>query len=156
MDLMPEYEAQLTAEERARQAALKKKAEARRAAIRAEHPASWHPDENTLFERMQMRGYEPLMDYSWALVFRTCPAELFSLDEGECFLNSLCGNDFQGTSVRPCGPSPCWPVTLTASHHGAAGAHQSGRPGARPARHRPPHGARPEARPRRVHPLGRA
>lgn len=61
--------------------------------IRAEE---WHEDEVALFQKLNMRGFEPLLPSTWSFDFRTCPEIIFSSDDEETFINSASGNDFRG------------------------------------------------------------
>lgn len=56
----------------------------------------WHPDEIKLFEKLSMRGYEPLLARTWAWDFRGCPASIFTTKDDETFINSKSGNEFRG------------------------------------------------------------
>lgn len=60
----------------------------------------WHADEIRLFEKLAMRGLEPLMSTSWYHDFRTCPQILFTEKEDETFINSISGNEFRGEMLQ--------------------------------------------------------
>jgi hypothetical protein len=57
----------------------------------------WHEDEIALFEKLSMRGLEPLLPLSWFHDFPTFPADLFSKKFEETFVNARSGEDFRGT-----------------------------------------------------------
>jgi hypothetical protein len=57
---------------------------------------NWHEDEARLFQKLSMRGFEPLLPSHWSYDFRTCPATIFSRNEKETFINAKSGNDFRG------------------------------------------------------------
>ncbi len=56
----------------------------------------WHEDEVALFQKLNMRGFEPLLPSTWSFDFRTCPETIFSSKDEETFINSASGNDFRG------------------------------------------------------------
>lgn len=56
----------------------------------------WHVDEIALFQKLSMRGLEPLLPSHWSFDFRTCPSTIFSSNEEETFINSKSGCDFRG------------------------------------------------------------
>lgn len=60
----------------------------------------WTPDEIWLFEKLNMRGFEPLLDWTWALDFPTLIEELFSLDDSKVFIRSVSGNDYYGNLLE--------------------------------------------------------
>lgn len=57
---------------------------------------NWHEDEILLFQKLSMRGFEPLLPSHWNYDFRTCPPTIFSRNEKETFINAKSGNDFRG------------------------------------------------------------
>ena len=64
------------------------------------HPL-WTKAEIDLFNKLNMRGFEPLMPRTWALDFPTIPTDLFTEDAQQAFLKAVNGTDFRGR------PSSC-------------------------------------------------
>lgn len=64
-------------------------------ATEEDHP-HWSKAERDLFNKLNSRGYEPLLPKTWELDFPTMPLDLFSLDENKCFLKAIGGTDFKG------------------------------------------------------------
>jgi hypothetical protein len=56
----------------------------------------WTEDEVWLFEKLDWRGYEPLLPKSWDGDFRTMYDELFTTDDSVAFIKSASGNDYHG------------------------------------------------------------
>lgn len=56
----------------------------------------WSEDAIRLFQKIGMRGYEPLLPRKWELDFQTIPTELFSTVDEEVFLKSASGKQFRG------------------------------------------------------------
>lgn len=56
----------------------------------------WTEDEITLFQKLGMRGYEPLMPISWTMDFKTIPTALFTKDDDVAFIKAAHGTDFRG------------------------------------------------------------
>lgn len=56
----------------------------------------WTEDEIWLFEKLDWRGYEPLLPKSWDGDFRTMYDELFTRDDSVAFIKSASGNDYHG------------------------------------------------------------
>jgi hypothetical protein len=56
----------------------------------------WTEDEVWLFEKLDWRGYEPLLPKSWDKDFRTMYDELFTRDDSVAFIKSASGNDYHG------------------------------------------------------------
>ena len=55
----------------------------------------WGKAEITLYRRMVMRGFEPLLPRHWTMDFRTIPGVLFGTQK-QSFINSASGKDFRG------------------------------------------------------------
>jgi len=102
LNLDPDVEAPLAVEEKvaaylANQAIHASEVKADLAKASSE---GWHADEVELFERLAMRGYEPLLPMAWARDFPTLPDHLFGkvkdgVEERTVF-NAISGNDFRG------------------------------------------------------------
>jgi hypothetical protein len=56
----------------------------------------WTEDEVWLWQKLDWRGYEPLLPKSWDGDFRTMYDELFSEDDSVTFIKSTSGNDYHG------------------------------------------------------------
>lgn len=56
------------------------------------------PEEIALFEKLTMRGFEPIVPRNWMMDFQTLPETMFTNDEAEIFINAASGNEFRGTS----------------------------------------------------------
>jgi hypothetical protein len=56
----------------------------------------WLKEEIELYEKLSMRGFQPLMPRHWGMDFRTIPESLFSPDDEECVIKSISGRDFRG------------------------------------------------------------
>lgn len=56
----------------------------------------WSEDEIWLYEKLDNRGYEPLLPKSWDLDFPTLFDDLFSEDDSEAFINTLSGRKYHG------------------------------------------------------------
>ena len=68
----------------------------RQEAIDRKKEGNWHEDEILLFQKLSMRGFEPLLPSHWNYDFRTCPVTIFSRNDNETFINARSGNDFRG------------------------------------------------------------
>ena len=55
----------------------------------------WTDDEIWLYQKINMRGYEPLLPESWALDFPAFPKELFSAKDSAVFVKAF-KNDYHG------------------------------------------------------------
>jgi len=56
----------------------------------------WSEAEIALFQKLNMRGFEPLLPENWMMDFKTIPESLFTDKDEEVFINSVCGRDFRG------------------------------------------------------------
>lgn len=56
----------------------------------------WTEDEIWLFEKLDWRGYEPLLPKTWDKDFRTMYDLLFTMDDSVAFIKSASGNDYHG------------------------------------------------------------
>lgn len=57
----------------------------------------WTKEEIWLFEKLQDRGFEPLLHVTWGFDFPTLPVELFTTDRSKVFIKSMHDNDYHGT-----------------------------------------------------------
>ena len=55
---------------------------------------NWGKGEVWIFEKLNMRGFESLMDTSWAMDFITFPANLFSPHPHQIFINAVSSRDY--------------------------------------------------------------
>lgn len=97
LDLNTKEESELSAEAKVhlfldRQTELARRQET----IDRKREGNWHDDEIMLFQKLSMRGFEPLLPSHWNYDFRTCPVTIFSRNENETFINARSGNDFRG------------------------------------------------------------
>lgn len=69
----------------------------REAAVTNADRADWSDAELALFQRLNMRGFEPLLPGTWRLDFNTIPDSLFTDKDEEVFIGSSTGHDFRGT-----------------------------------------------------------
>lgn len=69
----------------------------REAAVANAYRADWSDAELALFQRLNMRGFEPLLPGPWRLDFKTIPDSLFTDKDEEVFIGSSTGHDFRGT-----------------------------------------------------------
>jgi len=53
--------------------------------------------EIALFQKLNMRGFEPLLPGTWKMDFKTIPGPLFTDNDEEVFIGSTSGHDFRGT-----------------------------------------------------------
>ena len=60
-----------------------------------ERMKEWSNDEVWLFEKLNMRGFEPLMEATWHMDFVTLPIKLFSHDPRDAFINAASGRDYR-------------------------------------------------------------
>ena len=77
-------------------------------ATEEDHP-HWSKAERDLFNKLNSRGFEPLLPKIWETEFPTMPPDLFSPDKDECFIKSIGGdafNDYCGMFTVQC-PLPC-------------------------------------------------
>ncbi len=56
----------------------------------------WTEDEIWISEKLNMRGFEPLLHLTWALDFPTLIPELYTTDDSKVFINAVSGNFCQG------------------------------------------------------------
>ncbi|MCJ1252362.1 hypothetical protein MMC24_000167 [Lignoscripta atroalba] len=56
----------------------------------------WTAAELALFNRLNNRGFEPLLPANWAMDFQTVPHTLFSHDESEILIKAASDNEFRG------------------------------------------------------------
>lgn len=55
-----------------------------------------HTDEVFLFERLSMRGFEPLLPAAWQMDFPTLPIDIFTEDAEKAFINNNCISSSRG------------------------------------------------------------
>lgn len=70
------------------------------------------PEEIALFEKLTMRGFEPIIPSNWKMDFKTLPETMFTNDESEIFINAASGNEFRGISSFPSCASPVIPADI--------------------------------------------
>lgn len=58
--------------------------------------AGWPEDAVFLFQKLNMRGFEPLMPQGWAKDFESLPWDLFTLNDNIAFIKPDSGSDFRG------------------------------------------------------------
>ena len=68
----------------------------REAAAQAVGKGDWSEAEIALFQRLSMRGFEPLLPGTWRMDFKTIPDPLFTDKDEEIFIGSTKGQDFRG------------------------------------------------------------
>ena len=56
----------------------------------------WAKGEVAVYQKLTMRGFEPLLPTLWAHDFKTIPSNLFAGSNQETVINSVSGNDFRG------------------------------------------------------------
>ncbi|KAI4709614.1 hypothetical protein J4E89_005630 [Alternaria sp. Ai002NY15] len=56
--------------------------------------AGWSEDAVFLFQKLGMRGFEPLMPISWIDDLETVPADLFTENIDKAFIKPACGTDY--------------------------------------------------------------
>lgn len=56
----------------------------------------WTTSEVELFNKLNLRGFEPLFPVSWLSEFNTCPTTLFTEDPAEYFIDSNFQSKFRG------------------------------------------------------------
>ena len=49
----------------------------------------WTQEERWLFTKLSSRGYEPLLHNTWVMDYPTFPAQLFSDDESQVYINNI-------------------------------------------------------------------
>jgi hypothetical protein len=100
LDLDSEEESELDAEAKVHQFLDRQTELARRQeALERIKEGDWHKDEITLFQKLSLRGLEPLLPAHWSFDFRTCPSTIFSDKKEETFINSQSGNEFRATNA---------------------------------------------------------
>lgn len=62
----------------------------------------WTTSEVELFNKLNLRGFEPLFHVSWLPEFNTCPTTLFTEDPTECFIGSNFQSKFRGKLPLSC------------------------------------------------------
>ena len=60
--------------------------------------AGWSRDAIYLFQKLGMRGFEPLMPEAWAMDFVMMPSTLFTGNLEKAFIKPAYGNNFRGMS----------------------------------------------------------
>ena len=53
-------------------------------------------EEHFLFNKLNARGFEPILNANWHWHFRTFPADLFTNDESKAYISHTDGPEFQG------------------------------------------------------------
>lgn len=62
--------------------------------------AGWSEDAVFLFQKLGMRGFEPLLPISWINDFETVPEDLFTEKLDKAFIKSVFGTDYSGMDIR--------------------------------------------------------
>ncbi|PVI03507.1 hypothetical protein DM02DRAFT_612132 [Periconia macrospinosa] len=79
----------------------RKRTDAQRGRVRQEvqgrelREAGWPEDAVFLFQKLNMRGFEPLMPQGWAKDFESLPWDLFTLNDNIAFIKPDKGSDFR-------------------------------------------------------------
>ena len=60
------------------------------------HMQHWSKDQIWLFNKLNMRGFEPLLHETWTQDFLTLPDELFSEADSEVFIKAYRGSEYNG------------------------------------------------------------
>ncbi|MCJ1378498.1 hypothetical protein MMC17_001597 [Xylographa soralifera] len=68
-----------------------------RDSLAVENHLFWTTAEIDLFDKLNMRGFEPLLLRTWAIDFPTIPSALFTGDIQEAFLKAMYGSDFRAS-----------------------------------------------------------
>ena len=70
--------------------------------------STWTEGEVELFNRLNMRGFDPMLPLHWHMDFPTMPEQLFTRDRPQQTFRAIHGSDFRGTfsSALPSTPSP--------------------------------------------------
>lgn len=63
--------------------------------------AGWTEDAVFLFQKLGMRGFEPLLPDHWVNDFDTLPVDMFTDNENKAFIKSNGGSDFRGMYPHP-------------------------------------------------------
>lgn len=58
--------------------------------------AGWSEDAVFMFQKLNMRGFEPLLPDGWVNDFETLPVDLFTANENKAFIKADGGSDFRG------------------------------------------------------------
>ncbi|OCK78767.1 hypothetical protein K432DRAFT_427031 [Lepidopterella palustris CBS 459.81] len=61
--------------------------------------AGWSEDAIFIFQKLGMRGFEPLMPDTWAMDFVMMPTVLFTKNLSKAFIKPAYGNDFRGAKA---------------------------------------------------------
>ena len=67
-----------------------------RKSLALENYPLWTTAEIDLFDKLNMRGFEPLLLQTWAIDFPTIPSALFTGDIQKAFLKAMHGSEFRG------------------------------------------------------------
>ncbi|KAF1972185.1 hypothetical protein BU23DRAFT_508954 [Bimuria novae-zelandiae CBS 107.79] len=57
--------------------------------------AGWSEDAVFLFQKLNMRGFEPILPYDWKADFPTVPLDLFTKNESKQFIKANCQSSFR-------------------------------------------------------------
>jgi hypothetical protein len=63
--------------------------------------AGWSEDAVFLFQKLGMRGFEPLMPISWVDDLETVPADIFTENIDKAFIKPVYGTDYSGVLQSP-------------------------------------------------------
>jgi len=61
--------------------------------------AGWTEDAVFLFQKLNLRGFEPLLPDTWVNDFDSLPVDLFTANDNKSFIRSDSGTDFRGRFV---------------------------------------------------------
>ncbi len=62
--------------------------------------AGWSEDAVFLFQKLGMRGFEPILPIEWIDDFETLPEDLFTAKLDKAFIKPASGPDYHGTWLR--------------------------------------------------------
>jgi hypothetical protein len=80
---------------------LEKEAQRREVQGRELREAGWTEDAVFLFQKLGMRGFEPLLPGDWVNDFPTLPVDLFTHNENKAFIKADSGSEYRGKSSVP-------------------------------------------------------
>lgn len=79
--------------------------------VEAAH-GEWSGADVVLFQKLSMRGFEPLLPNHWRIDFPTLPETMFTKNDKQVFINSVCDRDFRGMSLSPTSPPYFLPASV--------------------------------------------
>ena len=60
----------------------------------------WSEESVFIYQKLALRGREPLVPFAWRNVFPNFPNDLFAVNRDDCFLNSVSGREMRGELGR--------------------------------------------------------